>query len=298
MPQNDLPDVFPLVSKRKLCSILGYDFKNLENIAKKAGRYYKPYTQIVKGKSRLIDRPVGQLKIIQKLILKRILIAIPLPLTMLGGVKGRSIKENASYHTKQAQVITLDLRDCFPKTNDKEVFAVYKRYGCSDEIASLLTKLTTFQHRLPQGAPTSSMLVNLVLLPLHQQIEGLAKEKGLNFTIYVDDITISGNNAVDVIGEIIDLIHENGYGVRRHKIRYMPANTQQIVTGLVVNKRVGVPKSKKQQIIQDIMQLSDSVSVDEQKIKSLLGSIAYVKSIDIKDGTFLENLARKNLKSF
>lgn len=298
MPQNDLPDVFPLVSKRKLCSILGYDFKNLENIAKKAGRYYKPYTQIVKGKSRLIDRPVGQLKIIQKLILKRILIAIPLPLTMLGGVKGRSTKENASYHTRQNQVITLDLRDCFPKTNDKEVFAVYKRYGCSDEIASLLTKLTTFQHRLPQGAPTSSMLVNLVLLPLHQQIEGLAKEKGLNFTIYIDDITISGNNAVDVIGQIVDLIHENGYGVRRRKICYMPANTQQIVTGLVVNKRVGVPKSKKQQIIQDIMQLSHSVSVDEQKMKSLLGSIAYVKSIDIKDGTFLENLARRKLKSF
>lgn len=298
MPQNDLLDVFPLVSKRKLCSILGYNFKDLEDIARKAGRYYKPYTQIVKGKSRLIDRPVGQLKTIQKLILKRILAAIPLPLTMLGGVKGRSTKENASYHIGQTQVVTLDLRDCFPKTNDKKIFAVYKRYKCSNEIASLLTKLTTFQHRLPQGAPTSSMLVNLVLLPLHQQIEDLAKEKGLNFTIYVDDITISGDNAVDVIREIVDLIHKNGYGVRRRKIQCMTANTQQIVTGLVVNKRVGIPKSKKRQIIQDIMQLSHSVCADEQKIKSLLGSIAYVKSISIKDGTFLENLARKKIKSF
>lgn len=296
MDAKFLPKVFPLVSKRHLSAILGYPLTHIESVAKKAGSHYKPCEIEVNNKKRRIDRPTDELKLIQKAILRKILYSIPLPPTMLGGVINCSTKQNGSYHIGQPQVVTLDLRDCFPTTNDRKVFAVYKKYKCSDEIASLLTKLTTFQHRLPQGAPTSSMLANLVLLPLHNDIQDLTREMGLIFTIYIDDITISGFNAKDAISPVIDLIHKYGYGVRRPKIRCMPANTQQIVTGLIVNNKVAVPKYKRQEIIRMILALSNKVEVDKQEMHSLLGMISYVKNISPKTGFHLESLAKKLLQ--
>lgn len=296
MDANNLSNMFPLVSKRHLSAILGCQFAYLENVAQKAGSYYRPCEILIKEKRRHIDKPVGELKLIQKLILRKILYTIPLPLTMIGGVVGCSTKQNASSHVGQPQVVTLDLRDCFPKTNDRKIFAVYKKYKCSNEVADVLTKLTTFQHRLPQGAPTSSMLANLVLLPLHDEIQALTTELGLIFTMYVDDITISGLNAKNAISPVIDLIHKYGYGVRRPKIRCVPANSQQIVTGLVVNNKVAVPKQKRQEIIRRILTLSNMAKVEKQEIRSLLGIITYVKSISLKTGTHLESLAKKLLQ--
>lgn len=293
---NNLSSVFPLVSKHRLSAILGYQFASLEGVAQKAGSYYKPCEILIKQKNRRIDKPISELKVIQKLILRKILYSIPLPPTMFGGVPGCSTKQNAEYHIGQPKVVTLDLRDFFPKTNDKKVFAIYKKYKCSDEIASLLTKLTTFQYRLPQGAPTSSMLANLVLLPLHNEIQTITTKLGLKFTIYVDDITISGVNAENAISIVIDLIHKHGYGVKRPKIYCMPANKQQIVTGLIVNRKVAVPKNKRQEIIREILKLRDMSEVSNQSIQALLGSISYIKSISPKTGSSLESLAKKLLK--
>lgn len=205
----------PLVSMRQVEFVLGKSREDLRKIASYAGRYYHPFDrrrEIGKGKWRHIDNPKGELKLLQKRIQKHILSKINLPDTMVGGIPGRSIRANAKIHEGQQRLVTLDLKNCFPRTTDLKVFEAYRKIlKCSSEIASLLTKLTTFQKRLPQGAPTSSILANFTLLPMHDEICAIAKKFDLRCSIYVDDIAFSGVSAYEAIDEIIYAIQRHGH---------------------------------------------------------------------------------------
>ena len=66
--------------------------------------------------------------------------------------------------------------------------------GFSPDVASVITKLTTFKGHLPQGAPTSTTLANLVFLPTGLKLNEIAKQHNLRFTIFVDDVTFSSHN--------------------------------------------------------------------------------------------------------
>src|SRR5437868_11741322 len=111
-----------------------------------------------------------------------------LPSYMTGGLPGRSIKNNSVPHLEQDVVVGLDIENCFPSISHKQVFGTFRKLGYSTDIASMLTKLTTYQNRLPQGAPTSPLLCNLVLWDSAERISLLASKKGCFFTIYIDDV--------------------------------------------------------------------------------------------------------------
>ncbi len=142
-----------LVSMRHLEALLGRDRADIRRIANSAGRFYRPFDlrRIAgQGKWRHIDNPVGELKRYQSRIHERMFHDFAFPETMIGAVPGRSIKDNAALHLRQPMVVALDLRDCFPRISDREVYRVFNEVlGCSAVISALLTKLTTFQHRLP-----------------------------------------------------------------------------------------------------------------------------------------------------
>lgn len=290
-PETDKP--FQLVSFRHLASLLGRDYKTIKRIANKAGRYYKPFDKEKLGstKQRHIDNPTGELKFLQKQILKNILSKVPLPDTIFGGVPKRSVKQNAQVHTKQLSVIAIDIRDCFPNTDNLKVYKAYIQIGCSPSIAATLTKLTTYQHRLPQGSPTSSVLCNLCLLPMHNEILQITQALDVKFTIYVDDITISGKNAPSVIGAVIKIIHKHGYGIRRNKICRMRSYQQQKVNGILVNSKVSISRMDQKKLCKEILSVAKTEVVTTHEIRSIRGKISYIKSISIPASIFIEKLA-------
>lgn len=145
-------NLFNVVSLRKLESILGIKRGLLRDVDKNADSYYRPFLNRKGGKLRKIDNPIGDLKFIQDRIYSRILKPINLPSTMLGGIPGNSIKDMAKLHVKKKNVISLDLKDCFPRTKDKRVYALFKKIGYSHKLAALLTRLTTYNTHIPPGS--------------------------------------------------------------------------------------------------------------------------------------------------
>lgn len=296
---------YPLVSINKIASILRTNPKELIKIADGAGRYYKPFDIRRKGSSkwRHIDNPVGELKIVQQKIYHNLLApAIKnLPEGMVGGVSGKSIIDNARPHTNQKIVARIDLKDCFPKISNKKIYHVWvETFGCGRDSACILTQLTSFQTRLPQGATTSSALCNLVLLPLFTSIEKRARQNNYQVSQYIDDITISGE--IDVIkaeiNQIIQLIQKYGFAVRRRKIKLMPANSKQETTGLVLNKKISVPISYYQNVRFNIHHASKHINhTSKQSINEIIGKIHYICQIDAVKGERLLYLANALLSN-
>jgi len=278
----------PLVSMRRLEALLGRSRMDIERIATRAGRYYKPFDQRRPGdkKWRHIDSPTEELKRLQSRISSAILEDIPLPETMVGAVKDRSIRDNARRHIGNPFVVTLDLKHCFPRTHDLSVFRVFReRVGCSPRLARILTKLTTCQHRLPQGAPTSSMLANLALLPLHDAIQDALRDRGVTCTFWVDDIALSGDGALDVIPMVIEIIQKHGRAIRNRKLRIMPAHRSQAVTGATVNRKVSAPREFRARVRASIRaaRLADVVTREDiQRIRGQIGHIAFLAPTQAK----------------
>ncbi|HUV42935.1 MAG TPA: reverse transcriptase family protein [Patescibacteria group bacterium] len=295
------PEIFPLRSTKFLEYLLITDRKQLKKLAESAGRYYRPFDRLEineagKNKWRHIDNPTGKLKIIQKKINKRILkeAMISLPNGMIGGVTGKSTKDNVKFHLKKEMVLTLDLKNCFPNINNQKIYRVWKEIlGCGRVNARILTQLTTFQTRLPQGASTSLALCNLALLPLFNDIQVFASAHNLNFTLYVDDIAISGKFPMvqSSISPIINLIQKHGYAIGHKKIRIMPANVRQKITGIIVNKKTAIEIQKIEEIRGQILNAARKKIITKNDLDSIWGKIDYIKNISPARGEKLSHFA-------
>jgi len=170
-----------------------------------------------------------------------------------------------------------------------------RNFGCSQEVTSLLTRLTTFQHRIPQGAPTSATLVNLSLLPLYDDIQELAERRGLRFSLWVDDITISGPAADDAIEPVIQLVQRHDHAVRQSKVHVMRSGKSQAVTGVAVNRKVGKPRDYRAEIRRQIIDLADRPNPPAHEIRSIRGRVAHVRDMCLAQGDALQRLADKVL---
>jgi len=130
--------------------------------------------------------------------------------------------------------------------------------GHSPTVARLLTKLTTFCGHLPQGAPTSSALANLALLPAVKEVADQAGKLRLRVGQYVDDQAISGEvGDFEILTLACKAFSRLGLRISRDKkkLRIMRSGCAQIVTGLTVNSKVGIPKKERAKIRAAVRQL-------------------------------------------
>src|SRR5262249_42451022 len=114
------------------------------------------------GGTRRILAPVDELKAVQRRILRRLLSRLKCHPAVNGFERGRSIVTNARPHVRKAVVLQMDLKDFFPSTGVRRVRAYFRKIGWNREAANLLVRLCTYEGGLPQGAPTSPRLSNLV----------------------------------------------------------------------------------------------------------------------------------------
>jgi hypothetical protein len=283
---------------RVLEKLVGMNRGDIKKLADTAGNYYRQFdsNRIGTEKWRHIDNPVNPLKVVQKRIQKGLLVHFHFPETMFGGISGRSAIENAQQHVGKSLVVTLDLKSCFPKTKSGQVLSVYKKYfHATDHIAILLTKLTTFRGLLPQGAATSSSLANLALLEMHNEILTITAGFGLGFSMFVDDLALSGDKAREAIGPVIKVIQKHGHGIGNKKKRIMPKFDQQIVTGKLVNTKVSIQKKKINGTAKAIIALANRKSITLRQMQSVMSRIGAVKALSPGKGVLLERLASKLL---
>ncbi|MEM1213891.1 MAG: reverse transcriptase family protein [Planctomycetota bacterium] len=204
-----------------------------------------------RGGQRQLASPAPDLKRLQRTILRRLLRRLRVHPAATGFEPGLSIAHNAAFHTGQAVVIKLDLKDFFPSTTADRVDQYFRRVGWDAEAAGLLTQLTTHDAGLPQGAPTSPRLANLVNHVLDAQIHRYVTKHRGTYTRYADDITVSypedwPKYVRGTIQKVRRIAKAHGYTVHtRGKLRVLRQHQQQRVTGLVVNQSVNLPRQKR-----------------------------------------------------
>lgn len=196
--------------------------------------------------------PGPELKDIQRRINRNILAGVPLARTVYGGVKGGSPRKNAGEHLHQRCVINMDVKEFFPNVRHYMVFRMFRHeLGFGSDVASLLTRLTTYRSYLPQGAPTSTPVANLLLAaPVDVPVSAEAERSGLRYSRFIDDITISGANPRPLINTIARLLSRRRLPIHRRKangrskLKITPSGRAQAVTGLSVNSPTGLSVSK------------------------------------------------------
>lgn len=195
--------------------------KNKPQYVAKYGEYW----------TRVINPPKGHLKTIQKRINAYLVDHIQMPEYAYGGVKGKDNILNARFHKGQKYVFQTDLKDFFPFITHKMVYEMFLSNGFSPDVSSLLTKLTTFKGHLPQGAPTSTTIANLVFVPTGIELQAIAEREGLRFTTFVDDVTMSSQSDFkNVVPEIVQTITSHGYKISQGKTTYKSGITE--ITGV------------------------------------------------------------------
>jgi len=212
-----------------------------------------------KGGKRRIAAPRKQLRTVQRTILDQLLAKVPTHEACHGFVAGRSTVTNATPHVRAALVIKLDLKDFFPSVHYRRVRGLFTFLGYSSEVANVLAGLTTYRPKLPdgtvvwpgvlpQGAPTSPAIANLVARRLDHRLARLAAKVGATYTRYADDLTFSFARQPELrIGRFlwfVDAICEQeGFLERPDKRRILRSKHQQRVTGIVVNDGIHVPRA-------------------------------------------------------
>ncbi|MGF2621143.1 retron Ec67 family RNA-directed DNA polymerase/endonuclease [Bacillus cereus] len=164
-------------------------------------------------------------------------------------VKKKGILTNARVHKNKRYVFNMDLEDFFESFHFGRVrgfFEKNKDFLFPQNIATILAQLTCYNGRLPQGAPTSPIITNLICNILDMRLLTVAKEFKLDYTRYADDLTFSTNdekfveNLEDFKTKAKKIINHSGFKINEKKTRLQYKNSRQVVTGLVVNKKVNV----------------------------------------------------------
>lgn len=245
----------PILSLRHLEWTLGVPRAVLRELAATAPAHYHPFRQRQGHKLRTIDNPDEQLKHVQRQINRRILDEIPMPDHLHGGVRRRSPLSNVAAHLGQRCLVRLDVEDFFPSITNRHVFSVWRDQLCFGRlVSSLLTQLTTYRFRVPQGAPTSTALANLVLAPVESALLERTAEVGVIYTRFVDDIGLSGDDPRAVIQEVVTRLRAVGLRIHRKKLAdeqgIMGPRNPQLLTGYNANCRRGpsVPRKKRNNV--------------------------------------------------
>ncbi|MFA6254340.1 MAG: reverse transcriptase family protein [Candidatus Paceibacterota bacterium] len=280
----------------QLASLLGVDKNIFNKTIRTAPSLYRQIMLLKKdGEFRPINAPKPSLKIIQRGILDKILSDIKLPACVYGLSKNRTIIENAKYHSRSDYLLNLDIKSFFPSVHFEKVKQIYKDIGL-DIIARDLCKLTTLDHKLPQGAPTSPFLASLALTNLDCRLMGIAKSNGLLYTRYFDDICFSGSRRIKIIEKsIIKIINEEGYDVKKTKRKLFEKGHKKEITGILIEKG-GLSLKSTDNLLKYLDVLKNkglSVLNTDNPIKeqgSLKGKISFLKLVSKEQGEKAERI--------
>jgi RNA-directed DNA polymerase len=164
---------------------------HLYRVAKHAPSSYWVRKEKVGRKFRILRTPTGELRRVQDVLHDAVLRHLPCS-DAASCAPGRGVVMNARAHLGQPYVTLLDFADCFPSVRVGLVTAALQASGFDQSAAELVTRLCTVSGELPQGAPTSPTLLNVVLAPFDRAIAREAERLGCRYTRYADDVCLSG----------------------------------------------------------------------------------------------------------
>lgn len=309
-----------------LAAFFGLSYKELANIIyNNVDNNYKIYKIPKKsGGFREICAPSHKLKLIQKKLANVLYEIYPGKSSAHGFCINKSILTNASSHLHKKHILNFDLEDFFGSIHFGRVRNLFKSrlFSFDHNISTILAQICCFNNSLPQGAPTSPIISNLITWKLDSEMQHLAGNNRCTYTRYVDDITFSfsctlakiskgillyTNNDLVIGDKVLDIIKKNGFKLNSAKTRFCSNNSRMEVTGLTVNEFVNVKRKFVREIysilhswrkfgyINTERKYNELYFEKNKRTKSLIhatkGKISYLKSILGKDSSTFKKLA-------
>jgi len=216
------------------------------------------------GGMRTISAPATALKIIQQKLNQVLQHVYQQKPSVHGFTLERSILTNAEMHSKRRYIFNVDLKEFFPSINFGRVrgLFIFPPYNRDSAVATILAQICCFNNGLPQGAPTSPIISNMICSRMDRELQDVAKQHQCNYTRYADDITfstyvrdfpsalarIASSGQVEVGTDLESIINNNGFDINPNKVRLKTRNQRQEVTGLTTNQFPNVRRKYVRQI--------------------------------------------------
>lgn len=211
------------------------------------------------GKARIINAPNRRLKMLQRRI-AAMLDSIYRPRRCVHGfTTDRSVKTNAESHLRSKHIVNIDLKDFFPSITEKRVIGLLSSIGVDQAVAHAIARICCVNGYLPQGAPSSPVISNMICLKIDIALFEFSKSVRCIYTRYADDITFSsfqpptgvfngslpasGNFEITILSNRLqEIITGNGFSVNPQKAHYSNKISRQMVTGVKVNSGLNVDR--------------------------------------------------------
>lgn len=316
-----------LASEAALLGYLGISTKELKTIRWHRGRMYQSF-EISKGngKARIISAPDRRLKYLQRRLLPILDQLYTVRNPVHGFVADRSVKTNAMSHLRRRFLLNLDLQDFFPSITENRVTGLLSSLGIDSSVTAAIGYLCCANGHLPQGAPTSPLLSNMICFSLDRDLLGFAKSSRCIYTRYADDITFSAHQPMTALFEgalpqaghlspelitpsLTSLIVGNGFALNPDKLHYADRHSRRMVTGLKVNELLNVDR-RFVRYVRAVLHSVETLGLAGAQAKyasnggagslaaHLLGKIAWLKHIKGASDPVVRNIALRFNVSF
>lgn len=248
--KSSLPVIFEW---HHLAALLGVSLEYASSVLNASEYHYRQF-DIPKrsGGKRVIEAPRAALKKCQRWILQNVLNKIPVSAAAKGFVRQKSIKDHARAHIGSESLLKMDFEDFFPSITKGRVIALFRSLGYSESVSLYLAAFCCLGERLPQGAPTSPAISNIICRRFDGRLAKLCAAKGWRYTRYADDLAISGENLPYATTRIVEKIAgDEGFCLNHAKTRLYSGRGRKILTGVVVGSEgLQVTRSFKRSVSQ------------------------------------------------
>lgn len=285
----------PIIYDQEHFSLLvGYKLSYILKVANSPQKFYRTFSIPKKsGGKRVISEPLPSLKEIQYWILIEILYKCRVSGYAKAYVPRKSILDNARFHVNKLSILKLDIDNFFPSLRWKKVYQLFRSLGYSKSVAMILSRVCCLNNSLPQGAPTSPALSNLLMASVDRRIIGFVKKYNIAYTRYADDLTFSGEFEPGMVIKFVkSVLSDVDLKLNENKTRYCLKNQRQEVTGITVNQKMqaskGVRKSLRQSVyyIKKFGLASHLEKTENQRVNSirhLLGLANFILFVNPDD---------------
>ncbi|WP_082828306.1 retron St85 family RNA-directed DNA polymerase (plasmid) [Tistrella mobilis] len=264
----------PIPTAGTLPIFLGISPKIIFSIRRRPRRHYRSFSLIKKdGTERTIDTPRTYLKVIQWWILDNITSQVEISRNAFGFVRGRSAVQNAGHHLGAQHILNVDIRQFFPSVKIAQVFEIFMSIGYNEEVAEMLSELCCIDGHLPQGAPTSPSIANLILRDLDENLCNLADRSGCLYSRYADDLTFSSHSRINdnFLESVRKEVENSGFKLKSEKTRFSGRGDRMEVTGVVINEKLQPPRDWRKLTRAKLHKLDSSNRLTRRQLSYLQG---------------------------
>jgi len=280
-----------------LCEDLGVSQKLLYTLSNRISSHYRK-VQIPKGNGEMreLSVPDGILKFVQRRIVETILAYEAVSRYATAYRYGASTVKNARVHLGSEAILKLDIRKFFDHVMYSMVKeTVFRAEKYSEQNRVLLSLLCVYHNALPQGAPTSPYISNIILREFDDTVGTWCEERGIRYTRYCDDMTFSGAiSPREVISFVEAQLRKLGLFLNPKKTVFAKRGMKQVVTGIVVNEKLNTPVAYRRKLRQELYYcrkygISEHLQrlcseIDEETYRmQLLGRVNYVLQVHPDD---------------